>query len=211
MTGKERRANRPPAGLVIATGRLILRNPRMEDAAAIAAVANDREIAERLTRMPHPYGLADAEAWLRTLAARDEETARMRPAALITEARTGTVMGAVGLDGRAPGCGNAPQLGYWLGRGYWNRGYATEAARALCTHGFTALDATSISASIAVSNRASRAVLEKCGFRSTGAGLDRCMALAGLMPVERFALTREHWTGHGDAETGHGNRREAAE
>src|SRR5579862_9840881 len=47
---------------VLETERLVLRAPRREDARAIAALANDRRIAENTARIPHPYGLADAEA-----------------------------------------------------------------------------------------------------------------------------------------------------
>ena len=37
------------------TERLTLRAPRREDAKTIAALANDRRIAENLLRLPHPY------------------------------------------------------------------------------------------------------------------------------------------------------------
>ena len=47
---------------VLETERLILRAPRFEDAATIAALVNDRRIAENTLR--HPYTLADAQAFL---------------------------------------------------------------------------------------------------------------------------------------------------
>jgi len=43
---------------VLETERLILRAPRFEDAATIAALVNDRRIAENTLRIPHPYTLA---------------------------------------------------------------------------------------------------------------------------------------------------------
>src|SRR6516225_7293098 len=46
---------------VLATERLILRAPCFEDARPIAALANDRRIAVNTLRIPHPYGLADAQ------------------------------------------------------------------------------------------------------------------------------------------------------
>ena len=42
----------------------MLRAPRLEDAKAIAALANDRRIAENTSRIPHPYSLADAKEWI---------------------------------------------------------------------------------------------------------------------------------------------------
>src|SRR5262245_28027026 len=49
---------------VLETARLILRPPRLADAPALAATINDRRIAEKLARVPHPYSLADAESFI---------------------------------------------------------------------------------------------------------------------------------------------------
>jgi len=51
---------------VLETERLVLRPPRLEDAATIAVLVNDRRIAENTLRIPHPYALADAQAFLTT-------------------------------------------------------------------------------------------------------------------------------------------------
>src|SRR6266436_747303 len=49
---------------VLATERLVLRAPCFEDARTIATLANDRRIAENTLRIPHPYGLADAQSFI---------------------------------------------------------------------------------------------------------------------------------------------------
>src|SRR6516165_12393483 len=49
---------------VLATERLILRAPCFEDAGTIATLVNDRRIAENTLRIPHPYGLADAQSFI---------------------------------------------------------------------------------------------------------------------------------------------------
>src|ERR1044072_4953084 len=43
---------------VLETARLILRAPRLGDAKVIAALANDRHLAEHTARIPHPSRLA---------------------------------------------------------------------------------------------------------------------------------------------------------
>src|SRR5215475_267888 len=60
---------------VLETERLVLRAPAHEDAKAIARLANDRRIAENTTRIPHPYRLADAEAFIAQVNAADGELA----------------------------------------------------------------------------------------------------------------------------------------
>ena len=49
---------------VLETERLVLRAPRLADVKAIARLVNDRRIAENTARIPHPYGVDDAEQFL---------------------------------------------------------------------------------------------------------------------------------------------------
>ena len=49
---------------VLETERLILRAPRLEDAKHVAALANDKRIAENTRRIPHPYSRADADDFI---------------------------------------------------------------------------------------------------------------------------------------------------
>jgi RimJ/RimL family protein N-acetyltransferase len=60
---------------------------------------------------------------------------------------------------------NCAELGFWIGRGYWNRGYCTEAARAMMAYGFGVLKCDKISARRVVGNLASGRVLEKIGMK----------------------------------------------
>jgi RimJ/RimL family protein N-acetyltransferase len=176
-TGRERRIP------VLETGRLTLREPRLEDAEAIAALVNDRRIAENTSRIPHPYSLADAQAFLT-----DANTAEREVVLLIT-----TRSGIVGCCGIAKRGSEAPEIGYWLGVAFWGRGYATEAARALIDHAFGDLGCDVLLGGARVSNPASRRVLEKCGFQWTGVGLYRIRALASSAPCDRFRLDRGLW------------------
>jgi len=174
---------------VLETKRLVLRAPRLEDAKAIAAIANDRRIAENTARIPHPYRQQDAEAWISgTNLEPGEETY------LITS--NGSVIGGCGFDLRDGNLGDdtAPEIGYWLGAKHWGKGYATEAVRALIDHAFTDLELTALQSSVRVTNPASRRVLEKCGFQWTGVGLCRIRAIGSSVPVDRFRLERGIWT-----------------
>src|ERR1051326_3547051 len=103
---------------VLETERLPLRAPRLEDAKAVAQLANDRRIAENTARIPHPYSLADAEKFIASVNRDDDEMAF-----LIT--REKAVLGAVGISvsEREP-----PDVGYWLGVPFWGH----EIGRAAC-------------------------------------------------------------------------------
>ena len=56
-------------------------------------------------------------------------------------------------------------MGYWLGKKYWGKGFATEAVGRLLELGFDELDLNEIYASYKVGNKASKKVLEKSGFQ----------------------------------------------
>ena len=168
---------------ILETERLLLRAPRLDDAKAIVALADDRRVAENTARIPHPYRFADAVEWIAGANTRDgEETF------VIT--RRGDVVGGCGMDLRDDA---TPEIGYWLGVPYWDCGYATEAVRALIDHAFGNRDHAALLAGSRVTNAPSRRVLEKCGFQWTGVGLYRIRAIESSAPCDRFRLERSIW------------------
>ncbi|NJO54810.1 MAG: GNAT family N-acetyltransferase [Bacteroidales bacterium] len=170
---------------VLETERLVLRTPRLEDAAAVAALADDPVVAVNTALIPHPYRKQDAEAWVAQIATPDDEGATF---GLYPKGRD-TFAGACGLNR----LNDAMHLGYWLGAPYRNAGLATEAARTVIDFAFTRLDLAEITSAARVTNPASRRVLEKCGFQWTGVGLTRVKALGASVPVDRFRLDRKTW------------------
>ena len=169
---------------VLETERLMLRAPHFEDAKTIAALANDRRVAENTLRIPHPYALSDAEGFIESANAAEGEIV------FLITTHGARVLGACGVAKRA---GEQPEIGYWLGVPFWGKGYATEAARAMIDHAFGDLGYDVLVGGARVNNPASRRVLEKCGFQWTGVGLYRIRALASSAPVDRFRLDRRLW------------------
>jgi RimJ/RimL family protein N-acetyltransferase len=166
------------------TERLVLRAPRREDAKAIAMLINDRRIAENLSRVPHPYRLADAEEFIASAGAQPGQSN------FFITTRDGDLLGGCGVG---PLREQDPEIGYWLGVPFWGNGYATEAVRALLDHAFADLGHDVVLGGARISNPASRRVLEKCGFQWTGVGLYRIRALNSSAPADRFRLDRGLW------------------
>ncbi len=167
---------------VLETERLTLRAPRHEDVKAIAALANDRRVAANTARIPHPYGVDDAEQFIAAVNQRDGE-------ACFLMVLDGKPIGACGIDPRD----DSPELGYWVGAAYWGRGFTTEAVRAVIDYAFGDLKHETLQAGARVSNPASRRVLEKCAFQWTGVRLTRIRAINSAAPVDRFRLDRGLW------------------
>lgn len=143
------------------TRRLTLRAPRLEDAPALAAFAGDLDVSRMTARMPHPYGLNDAHDWIAASAGQDprEETS------FVVEHDDEGLVGAMGVFRGDEG---AHEVGYWIAKPYWGRGYATEAVTALVGWAATAKRRRLLAAGHFEDNPASGAVLVKAGFLYTG-------------------------------------------
>ena len=160
------------------TERLLLRPGWAEDAPALARAIADETVVRNLATAPWPYALHDAEAFL--AAPRDPAM----PSFLITE-RTGgepRIVGACGLGRRPSG---AVELGYWIARPHWGRGFATEAGRALIDIA-RALNLPRLEASHFIDNPASGRVLEKLGFTPTGISAARYSCARGGEAMARL-------------------------
>jgi RimJ/RimL family protein N-acetyltransferase len=159
----------------ILTRRLILRAFRMEDAPRVRALAGEREIAANTANIPHPYEEGLAEAWIGSQAERRSRgqavvfAFQLRgdlDAAADDTLRPGDLVGAVGLE--LDPQNRQAELGYWIGKPYWGRGLATEAARAVLRHGFEELSLNRIHAHHFAHNASSGRVLEKIGMVREG-------------------------------------------
>ena len=145
----------------IRTERLRLRRPRAADAPAIARHANDYAVASMTTRMPFPYELADAKVFV----ALCREMDPAQQATFAIEHKDAGVIGCLGFHRN----GEAPlEIGYWLGRPYWGRGLATEAARAAVDWAHRDWGRRMIVSGHFEDNAASAGVLIKAGFLYTG-------------------------------------------
>jgi RimJ/RimL family protein N-acetyltransferase len=152
------------------TARLRLRPPRSVDAPAIAALADDLEVARMTTGIPHPYSEAEVEAFLR-------RAARLDPREEVVFAIDLPGQGPVGLIGFHTNIEGAVEVGYWLGRPFWARGYMSEAL--VVALGWARADwgRRWIVSGHFADNPASGRVLIKAGFLYTGEVLWRpCLA-----------------------------------
>lgn len=171
---------------VLVSERLLLRQPLANDIEDLARLANNKRVADMLTRMPHPYGGAEAQAFVQSAA----DPGRGEAVYALTIAASGEFIGCAGLRPAIDGY----DLGYWIGQPHWGKGYATEAAHALVDLAFRASDACYLAASCRVTNTASQRVIHKCGFQYSGQGMLNSIS-AGQVTVVRYRLDRKTWVG----------------
>jgi RimJ/RimL family protein N-acetyltransferase len=142
-------------------GSTALRPWRDSDVAALVAACQDPEIS-RWTRVPYPYGEADARRYL--LARFDAlHCGTSAPFAIVAGHADGELLGSISL--MAPDWRHLrAEVGYWLARGARGHGHATRAVRLICRFGFEALGFERIDLMAATANGASQRVAERSGF-----------------------------------------------
>ncbi|WP_291176985.1 GNAT family N-acetyltransferase [Hyphomicrobium sp.] len=162
----------------IKTRRLVLRELTDSDAPELARLAGDWEVARMTARIPFPYSEALAREWLATLA----------PGEFVRAVTfQGTLVGAVGY---VPNDDGSAEIGYWIGRPWWGRGFASEAATALVRHCFTKAGFKRLTCCHFEDNPASQRVIEKLGFRLSGASSAWSDARQAEFPARCYELNR---------------------
>lgn len=178
--------------MFIRTRRLFLRPAWAEDSRALHGAIACWDVVKNLSRAPWPYSLVDAEAFTRGRVLEPGETS------FLIFARTDgdpLLVGSIGF-GRRCATDDEAELGYWIARNHWGRGYATEAGRAVVELAFDGLRLPALAAGHFVDNPASAAVLRKLGFRPTGeTRAVPSAARGGDVPAHLYAVTRDEWAG----------------
>lgn len=160
----------------IETGRFLLRPLRPSDAGMIAHYTADRRIAEGTRAIPHPLPPGAAEDFV----ARALSPGRIEDVWAIDGSanRLAELLGVISLTRMD---GDQSELGFWIGAGFWNTGFATEAVEALVAanpHRSRTLFAEAFQ-----DNPGSARVLTNCGFVYLGDAESWSVARGGRVPT----------------------------
>ncbi len=86
------------------------------------------------------------------------------------------------------------EIGYWLCKEYWGKGYMTEAVSLMLKYCFEYLNLRKVFAKVFESNIASIKVLEKNGFKYTGKfRKHKYVAEIGYVDILIYEIFREEW------------------
>ena len=174
---------------VLETEDLLLRKPAMKDAKDIYRYASDPEVARYVLWEPH-RSLSETRSFIRFL--RSRIRAGYHSSWVVTLRETGTVIGTIGFIWYSDENRSA-ELGYSFSREYWNRGYATQALRAVIGAVFRSLPVNRLEAQHDIRNPASGRVMEKSGLRQEGILRDRIVNKGEYVSTALYAILRSDW------------------
>jgi RimJ/RimL family protein N-acetyltransferase len=173
----------------LTTRRLVIRPFLITDADAVSTLAGDEAVARNTLNIPHPYEREHAEDWI--AGHRGQYDRREAVTYAVTRREDGALVGAVGLILDTEN--DSAELGYWIGREHWGRGFATEAARAVVAWAFESLALHRIHASHFPRNPASGRVLEKLGMTHEGRLREHVKKWGEYLDLERFGVLRSEF------------------
>lgn len=175
----------------IDTARLHLRPFRLSDAGVVQSLAGERDIADTTMNIPHPYEDGMAEEWIIGHEPAYEDGKAITFAIVLRD--DDRLIGAIGFEIDRD-CEKAA-LGYWVGKQFWNRGFATEAAVALLDFGFGQLGLNRIYALHLARNPASGRVMEKAGLLYEGTARQDRVKWGKREDLVSYGLVRDDWSG----------------
>jgi len=147
--------------------RIVLREFRQSDADDLVDAFSDKDMTRWLITVPYPYHKKHAVNFIRRSAYRLKRKHTYTFAIDID----GHIVGGVSLkdvkwkDRRA-------DIGYWIRKDCWGKGYMTEAVNMVVDYAFNKLKLHRIFGQCFEDNPASAKVMLKCGFKPEGKAVD---------------------------------------
>src|SRR4051794_18615671 len=185
------------------TPRLCLRAFALSDVPRIEELAGDKRVSQMTATMQHPYPEGAAEKWM-GLHERDAQEGRQFTWAITlagtrTPGReqaideTGHLIGCMGIGQHGDVAHGRGMLGYWIGVPYWNKGFATEAARAVLRYAFGRALYHKILADHFAINPASGRVMQKLGMTCEGTLRQHFNKWGEFLDVVYYGILAEEW------------------
>ena len=184
--------------MVIQTERLTLRPWRETDAASLFAYASDPDVGPAAGWPPH-RSIEESREIIRTVFSAPHTFA-------VCLAATDEPVGSIGLmpsrcETSHQGDGLELEVGYWIAKPFWGRGFAPEAVRAMQRYAFETLGCKALWCGYYEGNNKSLRVQQKCGFAPHHVEYDAPCELMGDVRTEYFThLTCDDWRGQAEGE-----------
>lgn len=173
--------------MIIKGDHINLRKLKRSDAESVYKYAKDKEIS-KFTEVPHPYTLEHAKRFISNTHQKMKNRSDYELGIELKE--TKEIIGMMSLMKVDYNNMNA-EIGYWLGKTYWRKGYTIEALKLLIEFGFKELKLKRIWARVMAPNTASADLLRKAGFSYEGRLIKAIYRDNQFYDELRFGLVRD--------------------
>jgi len=178
-----------PGHLVLKGEKVSLWTITKEDLRKIWKYFGDFELRRFLHMRWQPVYYENEEKWYEKL----REEINDKIVFEVVENSSNEMVGLIGLHDIDWYSRNA-EIGYWIWKEYWGKGYATEAVKLVLKYAFEYLNLNKVSGRVCEPNKASQRVLEKNGFKLVGKlRKQEYIPEMGLVDVLIYDILREEY------------------
>ena len=172
---------------VLRSARLRLRPFALADCAEVNRLVGDEAVASTLVAVKYPYSEDMARRWIAKHQSSYDAGGALNFA--VEERESQVLVGFIGIGGDDRRAG----MGYWYGRLFWGKGYATEAGRTTVAFGFEELGLDRMEASHLKDNLTSGRALQKMGMSHQGRRAHYVPKWDAHRDKEEYAIDREDY------------------
>lgn len=172
---------------ILTTPRLLLRGFQLGDAPRVASLAGDIEIARMTSNIPHPYQEENAVEWIQ--GHKDQFLSNSAIHFAIVKRDENLLIGAIGLTLDPQNL--SAELGYWIGKPFWNCGFASEAAQMILKYAFEQIGLNRVEARHMTKNPASGRVMQKIGMTYEGTLRQSIYRFGKFEDVALYSILRQ--------------------
>ena len=171
----------------IPTERLILRDPVLDDWAAIHEYSSDPVVVRH--SMWGPNTEEETREYVAQMIEMRQEQPRMSYELVVTLKDSGELIGGCGIHK----AGFNAEIGYTFNPRFWGHGYASEAAFALLRMGFEELGVHRIYATCRPANEASANVMKRIGMQREGRMREHLFFKGAFHDSELYSILRQEF------------------
>ncbi len=173
----------------IETSRLFLTELRANDIPQIVEYASNEKMAAFTLNLPSPYSEEDAIFWV-NLANQGFKNGTNYIFGIRLKSN-GHFIGGIGLTVEKRF--NRAEVGYWIAEPFWNKGFATEATKAIIKYAFKELASNKITSHYLVGNPASGKVMGNSGMCKEGELKEHVSRDSNYHDVVVYGITKSSW------------------
>ncbi|OAL54922.1 acyl-CoA N-acyltransferase [Pyrenochaeta sp. DS3sAY3a] len=179
---------------IITTSRLIVRPLHLQDAQSMSTAGNDPLVSKYMTlTFPNPYDLKAANTWINM-----NLTAPINHFGICERSFPDIIIGGIGLKPGADVYAHTAEVGFWIGREYWGKGYTTEVLEAFTRWSFEKWTKDGqrlrrLWGGVVSGNSGSMRVFQKTGYSVEGVMKAHCEKNGEVMDYHLFGMPKGDW------------------
>ena len=177
--------------MFVETTHLIIRDLELEDLPALLRVSSDPDVVQAMDAYLPP-DIAGLQQWLTETIRHNQQQPRVSHNCAIVLKVEGEVIGWIGFGSPDDPTTGDLGFGYALNRAYRNRGFVTEATKAMLAYCFDVIGVQTVIASYKRFNTASGRVMQKAGMRLHDALMPEGTDAGEIY----YVITADDWRAH---------------